>query len=152
MVEPVIVADFDALHGRVDKVVAVCDDPDAMAALEADIAAALGDSAQVSLSQTYYCDITHPKANKGDGIAALSEAIGIPFDRTPVRQARLAEAIAVLKGCFADGPFSFDGEHYTITDYDAYPKPVQRPHPPFLIGGGGRGGGRRHGWRRGVRG
>ena len=66
------------------------------------------------------------------------EAIGIPFDPTPVRQARLAEAIAVLKGCFADGPFSFAGKHYTITDYDAQPKPVQRPHPPFFIGGGGR--------------
>ena len=35
-------------------------------------------------------------------------------------------------------PFSFAGEHYTITDHDAHPKPVQRPHPPFLIGGGGR--------------
>ena len=44
----------------------------------------------------------------------------------------------MLKGCFADGPFSFAGEHYTITDYDAQPKPTQRPHPPFLIGGGGR--------------
>jgi probable F420-dependent oxidoreductase len=66
------------------------------------------------------------------------EAIGIPFDRTPVRQARLAEAVAVLKGCFADGPFSFSGEHYTITDFDAHPKPIQRPHPPFMIGGGGR--------------
>ena len=66
------------------------------------------------------------------------EAIGLPFDRTPIRQARLAEAIAVLKGCFADGPFSFAGEHYTITDHDGHPKPIQRPHPPFLIGGGGR--------------
>ena len=66
------------------------------------------------------------------------DAIGLAFDPTPVRQARLAEAIAVLKGCFADGPFSFAGEHYTITDHDAYPKPVQRPHPPFLVGGGGR--------------
>ena len=66
------------------------------------------------------------------------EAIGLPFDRAPVRQARLAEAIAVLKGCFAEGPFSFAGDHYTITDYDAQPKPVQRPHPPFMIGGGGR--------------
>jgi alkanesulfonate monooxygenase SsuD/methylene tetrahydromethanopterin reductase-like flavin-dependent oxidoreductase (luciferase family) len=55
-----------------------------------------------------------------------------------VRQARLAEAVAVLKGCFADGPFSFTGAHYTITDHDAQPKPIQRPHPPFLIGGGGR--------------
>jgi probable F420-dependent oxidoreductase len=66
------------------------------------------------------------------------EAIGITFDRAPIRQARLAEAITVLKGCFADGPFSFTGAHYTITDHDAYPQPVQRPHPPFLIGGGGR--------------
>jgi probable F420-dependent oxidoreductase len=66
------------------------------------------------------------------------DAIGLPFDPTPVRQARLAEAIAVLKGCFSDGPFSFTGEHYTITEHDAHPKPVQRPHPPILIGGGGR--------------
>jgi probable F420-dependent oxidoreductase len=66
------------------------------------------------------------------------EAIGMPFDPTPVRQARLTEAIAVLKGCFGDGPFSFAGDHYTITDYDAYPKPAQKPHPPFMIGGGGR--------------
>jgi probable F420-dependent oxidoreductase len=66
------------------------------------------------------------------------DAIGLPFDPTPVRQARLEEAIAVLKGCFGDGPFSYAGTHYTITELDAYPKPVQRPHPPFLIGGGGR--------------
>jgi probable F420-dependent oxidoreductase len=66
------------------------------------------------------------------------EAIGLPFDATPVRQARLAEAIAVLKGCFGAEPFSFHGEHYDVTDYDAHPKPVQQPHPPILIGGGGR--------------
>jgi probable F420-dependent oxidoreductase len=66
------------------------------------------------------------------------DAIGLPFDRTPVRQARLAESIAVMQGCFGEGRFSFAGEHYTISDYDAYPKPIQRPHPPFFIGGGGR--------------
>ncbi len=66
------------------------------------------------------------------------DAIGLSFDPTPMRQKRLAEAIAVLKGCFGEGPFSFAGEHYTISDYDAYPKPIQRPHPPFMIGGGGR--------------
>ena len=65
-------------------------------------------------------------------------AIGIPFDPISVRQARLAEAVAVLKGCFADEPFSFHGEHYTISDRDGGPKPIQRPHPRFLIGGGGR--------------
>lgn len=66
------------------------------------------------------------------------DAIGVAFDPTPVRQARLAESITVLKGLFSGAPFSFTGEHYTITDYAAQPVPVQRPHPPFFIGGGGR--------------
>jgi probable F420-dependent oxidoreductase len=66
------------------------------------------------------------------------DAIGLAFDPTPVRQARLTESITVLKGLFSGSPFSFAGEHYTITDYTAAPVPVQRPHPPFFIGGGGR--------------
>ncbi|HZB50713.1 MAG TPA: TIGR03621 family F420-dependent LLM class oxidoreductase [Mycobacteriales bacterium] len=66
------------------------------------------------------------------------DAIGVPYDPVPVRVARLAEAVAVLKGCFGDGPFSFAGEHYTVTDHEGHPKPVQRPHPPIMIGGGGR--------------
>jgi probable F420-dependent oxidoreductase len=66
------------------------------------------------------------------------DAIGIPFDPVGTRVGRLAEAIAVVKGSFGDGPFSFSGEHYTITDYDGQPKPVQRPHPPLFIGGGGK--------------
>ena len=66
------------------------------------------------------------------------DAIGMAFDPVPVRVARMIEAVAVLKGCFADAPFSFAGDHYAITEYDARPKPVQKPHPPFFIGGGGR--------------
>ena len=66
------------------------------------------------------------------------DAIGLTFDPVGTRVARLAEAIAVLKGCFGEGPFSFMGEHYTIADHDAQPKPVQRPHPRFFIGGGGK--------------
>ena len=65
------------------------------------------------------------------------EKAGMPLDRPGVRIARLAESIAILKGLFADGPFSFEGEHYRVTDLDGQPKPVQRPHPPFVIGGGG---------------
>jgi alkanesulfonate monooxygenase SsuD/methylene tetrahydromethanopterin reductase-like flavin-dependent oxidoreductase (luciferase family) len=56
----------------------------------------------------------------------------------PVRSERLAEAVAVLKGLFADEPLTYAGNHYRITDMDGLPEPVQRPHPPFLIGGGGR--------------
>ena len=65
-------------------------------------------------------------------------AIGLPFDPVGRRVSRLGEAIAVLKGAFAPGPFSFAGEDYTIAAYDAQPKPVQQPHPPIFIGGGGR--------------
>ncbi len=65
------------------------------------------------------------------------DAIGVPFDSAPVRQARLAEAITVLKGCLAGEPFSFAGEYYTITGHRGE-RSVQRPHPPVFIGGGGR--------------
>jgi probable F420-dependent oxidoreductase len=66
------------------------------------------------------------------------DAIGLSFDPLPVRHARLAESIKVLKGLFSGSRFSFAGEYYTITDYVARPVPTQRPHPPFFIGGGGR--------------
>jgi probable F420-dependent oxidoreductase len=65
------------------------------------------------------------------------EKAGMALDRPGVRIARLAESIAILKGLFADGPFSFVGEHYCVTELDGQPKPVQRPHPPFVVGGGG---------------
>ncbi len=65
-------------------------------------------------------------------------AIGLPFDEGPVRVSRLEEAVRVLKACFADEPASFEGTTYHLTDFDSQPKPVQRPHPPLLIGGGGK--------------
>jgi probable F420-dependent oxidoreductase len=63
---------------------------------------------------------------------------GIPCDRPAVRIERMVEGLRVVKGLMAAGAFSFQGEHYTITGMDGLPKPVQRPHPPVLIGGGGR--------------
>jgi probable F420-dependent oxidoreductase len=66
------------------------------------------------------------------------EALSLPYDRAGVRIDRLAEALAVLKGAWGPEPFSFEGEHYTIKDYDGIPKPVQQPHPPVFVGGGGR--------------
>jgi probable F420-dependent oxidoreductase len=65
-------------------------------------------------------------------------AAGMAYDRPGVRIDRFEEGLVVIKGAMADGPFSFTGEHYTITEYDGRPKPVQRPCPPLLIGGGGR--------------
>jgi probable F420-dependent oxidoreductase len=66
------------------------------------------------------------------------EKAGLTLDRPGVRIDRLAESIAVLKGLMADGPFTFSGQHYQVTELDGSPKPPQRPHPPFVIGGGGR--------------
>jgi len=66
------------------------------------------------------------------------DAIGLSFDPVATRQARLEEAVAVIKGCFGEGPFSFHGEHYDISDYQGFPRPAQQPHPPIFIGGGGR--------------
>lgn len=62
---------------------------------------------------------------------------GIPMDPPGVRVDRMEEGIAVLRGCFGPGPFSFEGRHYRITGYDGRPKPQQDP-PPLIIGGGAR--------------
>jgi len=66
------------------------------------------------------------------------EQMGMPYDRAGVRVDRFVEGLAVIKGAMGPGPFSFEGEHYTITHYDGLPKPVQGPCPPVLIGGGGK--------------
>jgi probable F420-dependent oxidoreductase len=63
---------------------------------------------------------------------------GLPFDPPAVRVDRLEEAIHVLKGLFTDGSLTFAGKHYAVTHLDSFPKPVQRPHPPILIGGSGK--------------
>jgi probable F420-dependent oxidoreductase len=66
------------------------------------------------------------------------EQSGIRCDPVGVRIDRMVEGLRVLKGLMGEDAFSFQGEHYTITGMDGLPKPVQRPHPPVLIGGGGR--------------
>jgi len=67
------------------------------------------------------------------------EESGITYDPPGVRVDRFEEAVAVLKGLLeSDGPYSFSGRHYTITGHTPSPRPVQRPRPPLIIGGGGK--------------
>ena len=61
-------------------------------------------------------------------------AYGFPFPATRTRSDMLEEYLQVVSG-WSDGPFSFDGEHYQLSGLDAQPKPVQRPHPPLIMGG-----------------
>ncbi len=66
------------------------------------------------------------------------EQAGMTYDRPGVRIDRFVEGLAVIKGVMGAEPFSFEGEHYTIRGHDGFPKPIQGPHPPVIIGGGGK--------------
>jgi probable F420-dependent oxidoreductase len=66
------------------------------------------------------------------------DQLGLPYDPPAVRVDRFEEALHVIGRCFTGGKFSYHGEHYRVTDYAGYPKPVQQPRPPLLIGGGGK--------------
>lgn len=62
---------------------------------------------------------------------------GIAFDAPGRRIERLAEAVAIVKGLLAGERVTLTGRHYAIAGLEGRPHPVQRPHPPILIGGGG---------------
>jgi probable F420-dependent oxidoreductase len=71
-------------------------------------------------------------------MASDYEQSGIPFDSPGVRIERMEEGLAIIKGMLAGGAFSFTGKHYQISGLEGTPSPVQKPHPPLVIGGGGR--------------
>jgi alkanesulfonate monooxygenase len=71
---------------------------------------------------------------------AEHRAYGVPFPSAKERFDRLEESLAVITGLWTTPlgeRFSHDGEHYPIVDSPGLPKPVQSPHPPVIIGGGG---------------
>src|SRR6267143_6539551 len=65
------------------------------------------------------------------------EAYGIPFYTVAERLARLDEACQVLKALWTQDRASFKGRYYQLSDAPLAPKPVQRPYPELMIGGGG---------------
>jgi alkanesulfonate monooxygenase SsuD/methylene tetrahydromethanopterin reductase-like flavin-dependent oxidoreductase (luciferase family) len=63
-------------------------------------------------------------------------AYGLPFHDFPNAVAALAEACTVIRRLWAEPePFDFHGHHVHLTGAFCNPKPVQRPHPPIMIGG-----------------
>ncbi len=59
---------------------------------------------------------------------------GIEFDPGPVRLRRFSEYVRVVKGVIAEGEFSFAGEFFQVDSMAGEPAPLQRPHPPIMIG------------------
>jgi F420-dependent oxidoreductase-like protein len=68
---------------------------------------------------------------------AEHEAYGIPLPPLTERFDRLEEGIAVIKALWTGGPIDFEGHYYRLHGAAAYPRPVQQPAPPLLIGGDG---------------
>jgi probable F420-dependent oxidoreductase len=75
----------------------------------------------------------------GSGWLGLDyEALGLPLDPPGVRVSRLSEAVPLIKQLFREEAVTHQGSYYQVRNLNLMPKPLQRPHPPLLIGGGGR--------------
>jgi probable F420-dependent oxidoreductase len=71
-------------------------------------------------------------------LRAEYEAAGLSFDPAAQRIERLEEAVSLLKAIFSGAMVEHAGRHYRASGFRGAPRPVQRPHPPLMIGGGGR--------------
>lgn len=65
-------------------------------------------------------------------------AFGFGYPTPGTRIAMLDEACTIIRGMFTGPPFSFEGRHMSVVDALCSPAPIQRPHPPIIIGGNGR--------------
>lgn len=71
---------------------------------------------------------------------AEHQAYAIPFPSLRERFDRLTEQLHIITGLWttpSGEKFGYAGDHYTVVDSPALPKPVQSPHPPIIIGGAG---------------
>jgi F420-dependent oxidoreductase-like protein len=65
------------------------------------------------------------------------ESMGIPLYAPGERIRRFGEACAIIKSLFTEHLTTFDGRYYQLKDARCEPKPIQKPYPPFVIGGSG---------------
>lgn len=66
-----------------------------------------------------------------------SKAYGIPFPPVEERMQRLEEALEIIHKMWTEDQTTFNGKHYQLKDAICNPKPIQKPHPPIMVGGGG---------------
>ena len=67
------------------------------------------------------------------------ESYGLPFPNASARVEMLEESIVIIKKMLTESQASsFKGKHYSIKDAKCNPKPIQKPHPPIWLGGGGK--------------
>jgi F420-dependent oxidoreductase-like protein len=66
-----------------------------------------------------------------------STAYGVPFPPTRERLRRLEEAVQIIRAMWTQERASFNGKFYHIQEAYCNPKPIQKPHPPIMVGGSG---------------
>ena len=66
-----------------------------------------------------------------------ANAYGIPFPSTKERLKRLEEAVQIIKKMWTEEKANFDGKYYKLQGAYCNPKPIQKPHPPIMVGGEG---------------
>jgi probable F420-dependent oxidoreductase len=71
-------------------------------------------------------------------LAAEYQQTGISFDAPGLRIARLEESLTVMKKLWSGETVTFHGQHYQFDQFCNFPTPLQQPHPPIFLGGGGR--------------
>ena len=64
-------------------------------------------------------------------------ALGVPFPSTSERFERLEETLQIALQTWSDHDGRYEGKHYQLAETIEVPGPVQQPHPPIMVGGGG---------------
>ncbi len=85
-------------------------------------------------------NITNGRLELGIGAGIQNNehnAYGFPFHSSKVRIERLDEAVEILRKLWTEKKTNYNGKYYVVNDAVCEPKPIQKPNPPIIIGGGG---------------
>lgn len=138
---PKVVDGFAEVIGRIDKIVGVSDDVEAVRRVEADAQAFIGDAAAIRISQPGHLDVTHPQANKGEAVSALSGRIGVDLRRVAVIGDSFNDLPMFAQAGFSiamgQGPAEVRGQASAVTlsnAEDGFAQAVERFILPYAAG------------------